>query len=883
MSTAPQETQIAGKHIVVWFSCGAASAVAALKTLELYKDTAGSIRIANNPIAEEDPDNVRFLRDFEQLAGVTVESVTNFKYPSCSIEEVWADRKYMSGIKGAPCTYHLKKVARYQFEMDNDIDYHVLGFTAEEEKRLISFRANERSNTLGVLVEAGITKADCYAEIARLGLTLPLMYRLGYPNANCPGCVKATSATYWNHVRRVHPLVFKQRADTSRRLGVKLARYKGVRVHLDDLPPDAKGCSMKSMNFECGIFCTTDETDLSNTGAKPMSTAPATMKELEAKMITPWVFMAELKSYSDDTRTQVNNWTRQLVNAGTAIRFNQKWPGCKTEAEGKTLILTTSLAEAHHTKKPLRFGALDYTISYIKGAKYGTLYAVHKGEQVSYSEAERKAIFTALHRRATLAEYTQHVGQQTFEYHEQAQQYLVATPLSAKATKAFDDALTTLTAPAAAQEPQPGSRTLPINDPAAQQNINCARCDAPIAPPPELIALLNDPANWFVAFNSGFDEIVIRTWFGIHHPNNWLDSGVAASRVGFSVGKLEDLAKVMKCKHQKIELLPGLMKLFSGAELYGKAKTYRGRALYNKDGSVDLEYYKELRTAYIEYGIADTWTSAEIFVTCMRDYVEPYPITDWLLHQRMNQRGLGVDRVFVNKMIALNAELKEAAKDDLRKLCEITCTACHADPEILCERCGNSGTMYPDYEVASHPGFAKWLAEMIPGWDKGSAGDVILPLAAQREQEFGKDDLIATACRLKAAALGTANAKFTKLLSMTDETDRTYNALRFNGAAQTGRPSGSGFQALNMARPYSPKGTNYPMKKSSDAYKAADMPVTEWIERYGYDAADVAAKIIRAGLIPKAAHKFVDFDFSGIESNAVTCMTQDPGRHADQA
>lgn len=371
-------------------------------------------------------------------------------------------------------------------------------------------------------------------------------------------------------------------------------------------------------------------------------------------------------------------------------------------------------------------------------------------------------------------------------------------------------------------------------------------------PPAELMTLLNDPTNWFVAFNSGFDEIVVRTWFGIHYPNNWLDSGVAAACIGYSVGKLEDLAKVMKCKHQKIELYPGLMKLFSGATLYGKAKSFKGRNLYTSDGSVDQEYYAELRQHYIDYAIKDTWTSAEIFTTCMRDYPEPYPIDDWLLHQRMNQRGLGVDREFLTKMIALNAALKAVSKDRLRELCNV------------------------DYEVASHPGFSKWLAEMIPDWDKGSAGDIILPLAAQREQKYGKDDLIATACRLKASALGTANAKFTKLLSMTDETDRTYNALRFNGAAQTGRPSGSGFQALNMARPYSPKGTNYPMKKSSDAYKAADMPVTEWLERYGYDAADVAAKIIRAALVPATGHKFVDFDFSGIESNAIMSMTQDP-------
>jgi hypothetical protein len=91
--------------------------------------------------------------------------------------------------------------------------------------------------------------------VSTAGLSLPAVYRRGYPNANCIGCVKATSPTYWNHVRKNDPDVFAQRAEQSRRLGVRLARYKGNRVFLDELPADAQGNAMKTMNIECGIFC----------------------------------------------------------------------------------------------------------------------------------------------------------------------------------------------------------------------------------------------------------------------------------------------------------------------------------------------------------------------------------------------------------------------------------------------------------------------------------------------------------------------------------------------------------------------------------------------------------------------------------------------------
>lgn len=94
--------------IAVWFSCGAASAVAAKRTIEIFGDIA-DIRILNNEIKEEDEDNRRFLIDVQDWLGIEIEDVFNPKYPSKSIEDVFEKRKYMSGVAGAPCTLELKK------------------------------------------------------------------------------------------------------------------------------------------------------------------------------------------------------------------------------------------------------------------------------------------------------------------------------------------------------------------------------------------------------------------------------------------------------------------------------------------------------------------------------------------------------------------------------------------------------------------------------------------------------------------------------------------------------------------------------------------------------------------------------------------------------
>lgn len=244
----------AGDTIAVWFSCGAASAVAAKLTIDKYgKDCI--IRVMNNPVIEEDQDNRRFLKDCEKWLGVEIEIVTNKDFPNASANEIWKKRKYMSGVEGAPCTTILKKQARQQWEDRNKHDWLVLGFTADEKGRHDKFVSTERSNLLPILIDAGLTKKDCWRIIEEAGIGLPFVYKMGYPNANCIGCVKATSPTYWNHVRVQHPDVFMQRALLSRELGCKLTRVNGKRIYLDELPIDYKGRDMKSMTVDCGIFC----------------------------------------------------------------------------------------------------------------------------------------------------------------------------------------------------------------------------------------------------------------------------------------------------------------------------------------------------------------------------------------------------------------------------------------------------------------------------------------------------------------------------------------------------------------------------------------------------------------------------------------------------
>jgi hypothetical protein len=244
--------------IAIWFSCGAASAVAAKLTVERYGQR-HDVRLLNNPVDEEDSDNRRFAADVAAWVGLPLELVVNRKLGHTSAERVWVHESYMAGPAGAPCTGQLKREARHQWENSFHPDWHVLGFTADEHHRHDRFVLTERSNILPVLIDAGFTKADCFKVLLRAGLRLPRKYAEGYPNGNCLGCVKANSPRYWNLVRVRDPEVFAARAVLSRQMGVRLVRInrngERIRIFLDELDPNEKGGNLKGLDFDCGVFC----------------------------------------------------------------------------------------------------------------------------------------------------------------------------------------------------------------------------------------------------------------------------------------------------------------------------------------------------------------------------------------------------------------------------------------------------------------------------------------------------------------------------------------------------------------------------------------------------------------------------------------------------
>lgn len=255
------------RHLV-WFSCGAASAVAAKLASIKYPDCEV---LYCDTLKYEHEDNRRFLKDVEAWIGKSIKILKSEKYSD--IYDVFNKTGWLIGVEGARCTLELKRNVRREYHQDGDV--HIFGLTSDEEKRVDRFeRDNFYLSMEWILLDAEITKTMCYSIIKEAGIELPTMYKLGYNNNNCIGCVKG-SAGYWNKIRVDFPEMFQKMAEMERKLYVainksyaykiKLAdgsviknpKLERVPIFLDQLHPKM-GFNVPEPDIDCGVLCVND-------------------------------------------------------------------------------------------------------------------------------------------------------------------------------------------------------------------------------------------------------------------------------------------------------------------------------------------------------------------------------------------------------------------------------------------------------------------------------------------------------------------------------------------------------------------------------------------------------------------------------------------------
>jgi 3'-phosphoadenosine 5'-phosphosulfate sulfotransferase (PAPS reductase)/FAD synthetase len=226
---------------IVWFSCGAASAVA----LKLAVDSLSDVVAVYCDTGGEHPDNKRFLKDVERWTGIKITILKNEKYKDHF--DVMEKKNYISSRFQAPCSTELKRKMREGYQRPSDV--HIFGYTLDETTRAGAFEMrNKGLKTKWILIENQLSHEACLGMIWKAGIEIPVMYKLGFKHNNCIGCPKGRKG-YWKKIKKNFPEHFERMKKLEREL----------EYHIDEMYLDeydwTKVKEETGDEIICDIFC----------------------------------------------------------------------------------------------------------------------------------------------------------------------------------------------------------------------------------------------------------------------------------------------------------------------------------------------------------------------------------------------------------------------------------------------------------------------------------------------------------------------------------------------------------------------------------------------------------------------------------------------------
>jgi len=207
-------------------------------------------RIIYFDIEDQHPDTYRFLKDCEKWFEKKIEI---YKSPYRSVDTVCRAVRYLNGPAGAACSLRLKKWMRKEWEQKNPgCHTYIWGFDGTEKNRMERIKESiTMHNHLFPLHDR--TKGEGHGILRHAGILRPAMYRIGFRNNNCIGCLRGGMG-YWNRIRSHFPAVFAFRSHLERDIGAHILKE----CYLDELDPK-RGRFEDEIFPDCGLFCEIEE------------------------------------------------------------------------------------------------------------------------------------------------------------------------------------------------------------------------------------------------------------------------------------------------------------------------------------------------------------------------------------------------------------------------------------------------------------------------------------------------------------------------------------------------------------------------------------------------------------------------------------------------
>lgn len=344
--------------------------------------------------------------------------------------------------------------------------------------------------------------------------------------------------------------------------------------------------------------------------------------------------------------------------------------------------------------------------------------------------------------------------------------------------------------------------------------------------PEAVIATLTDPAVTKTAYNAQFERTCLKAYLGFAMPPaQWRCSQAHALTMGLP-GHLDAVAKVMGLAEQKMKEGKALIRYFSIPCKATKANGGRTRNLPQHD--------REKWEQYKSYCKKDVQVERVV-----RRKLAPFPMIDqeqklWELDQRINDRGIRIDRALVEHAIQ--------------------CDEVH-QKKLIQEAGDLTGLENPN----SPAQLKGWLKDIHGVEVESLAKDAVAELLETTEIEEVKQLLA-----LRQEMSKTSVKKYEAMMRAMRKDERAGGLLQYYGANRTGRWAGRLIQIQNL-----PRNTMDDLQLARELLRAGDYETLELL----FDSVpDTLSQLIRTAFISSEGHRLIVSDFSAIEARVIAWL-----------
>ena len=351
----------------------------------------------------------------------------------------------------------------------------------------------------------------------------------------------------------------------------------------------------------------------------------------------------------------------------------------------------------------------------------------------------------------------------------------------------------------------------------------------------EFLYALNDKETIKTAYNANFERTCLAKYYGVEcDPDDWRCTMVLAAVAGLP-RTLKDVGDSLDLPEDEKKLKTGkaLIQYFCRPVKATKGNGNRTRNLPRHD--------PDKWRLFCKYNLQDVVTEQAI-----RQKLKAYQPNAaeqrlWSVDQHICDRGIRIDKPFVEGIVEHDAERQEILKAEAQEI---------------------TGLDKPN----SVSKLKEWFTQRgFPELGKDLNKDVVSDALSR---EYPPD--IIRVLQIRQALGKTSIAKYSAMLDSACRDDRIRGMLRFYGAGRTGRWSGSIVQLQNLKRNEIP---DLDLARRLVAEK--DFDTLEML--YG-ETGEVISELVRTALIPSDGCRFVVTDFSAIEARVIAWLAGEEWR-----